>query len=239
MSVLICFPLLPVFHIGTQIQFEGPGVPWLPVQHPVVVSDVFGFKNAVEWHAAFVFAGHKFADKVGIHRAINDHMSNVNIFGPNSRAMLCASARKACLAPAKAAKPAAPRAEAVAPVKIMLPRPRGTMRSATSRAVKKPEKQAISQILKYLRAVSSRMEHGTLAPMLNTITSTGPMSLSIWLTSAFRGPAGKSVEFSNSEHNSLSYIDLIDKQLKCHGFDLLSQVQLKTSQPAQMLGMVR
>ena len=57
--------------------------------------------------------------------------------------------------------------------------------------------------------------------------------------SSTRGPAGKRVEFSHSEHNSLSYIDLIDKQLKCHGFDLLSQVQLKTSQPAQMLGMVR
>ena len=41
--------------------------------------------------------------------------------GPSSRAMLCASARRACFAPAKAAKPAAPRTLAVAPVKIMVP----------------------------------------------------------------------------------------------------------------------
>ena len=104
--------------------------------------------------------------------------------GPSSRAMLCASARSACLAPAKAANPAEPRRPAVAPVNRMVPRPRATCRLATSRAFRKPEKQAISQILKYLRAVSSRMLHGTLAPMLNTSTSIGPISRSMRSTSA-------------------------------------------------------
>src|SRR5215207_8321410 len=41
--------------------------------------------------------------------------------GPSSRAMLWASARNACLAPANAAKLAEPRSEAVAPVKMMVP----------------------------------------------------------------------------------------------------------------------
>jgi hypothetical protein len=65
------------------------------------------------------------------------------------------------------------------------PRPaRVTMRLATSRPFRKPLKQAISQILKYLRADCSRMLLGTLAPMLNTITSMGPMVDSICSTSA-------------------------------------------------------
>jgi hypothetical protein len=49
------------------------------------------------------------------------------------------------------------------------------MRRATSRPLRKPPKQAISQILKYLRAVSSSTLQGTLAPMLNTSTSIAPM----------------------------------------------------------------
>jgi hypothetical protein len=57
----------------------------------------------------------------------------------------------------------------------MVPRPRVTMRLATSRPFRKPPKQAISQILKYFAGDSSRMLQGTLAPMLNTSTSIGPM----------------------------------------------------------------
>src|SRR2546423_3859486 len=49
-------------------------------------------------------------------------------FGPSSRAMLWASARSACLAPAKAAKLADPRSDAVAPVNRIVPRSRGPMR---------------------------------------------------------------------------------------------------------------
>ncbi|MCY1409838.1 hypothetical protein D9M71_251950 [compost metagenome] len=104
--------------------------------------------------------------------------------GPNSRAMLWASARMPCLAPANAAKLAAPRKPAVAPVNKIVPRLRVTMRLATSRALRKPEKQAISHILKYFRAVSSRMLQGTFAPMLKTNTSTGPISDSIRSTSS-------------------------------------------------------
>jgi hypothetical protein len=81
-----------------------------------------------------------------------------------------------------------PRSEAVAPVKMIVPLgpspSRATIRFATSRPFRKPPRQAISQILKYLRAVSSRMELGTLAPMLNTSTSIGPMADSICSTSA-------------------------------------------------------
>ena len=104
--------------------------------------------------------------------------------------MLCASARSAILAPEKAPKlaRAAQRCggageddgAAVRALGIS----RATMRLATSRPFRKPEKQAISQTLKYLRAVSSRMLSGTLAPMLNTITSIGPTVDSICSTSA-------------------------------------------------------
>ena len=48
-------------------------------------------------------------------------------FGPSSRAMLWASARSPCFAPAKAEKPAPPRSDAVAPVKRIVPRPRGSI----------------------------------------------------------------------------------------------------------------
>ena len=104
--------------------------------------------------------------------------------------MLCASARSAILAPENAANLAPPRSEAVAPVNRMVPRwplagmGRATMRLATSRAFRKPAKQAISHTLKYLRAVSVRMLSGTLAPMLNTSTSMGPTSASTRSTSA-------------------------------------------------------
>jgi hypothetical protein len=67
---------------------------------------------------------------------------------------------------------------------MMVPRPRVTMRRATSRPFRKPPKQAISQTLKYLRALSSSTLQGTLAPMLNTSTSIGPMSRSMVSTSA-------------------------------------------------------
>ena len=68
--------------------------------------------------------------------------------GPSSRAMLCASARSACLAPAKAAKPAEPRRLAVAPVKTIVPRPRGSIARATSRPIRKPASAPISHTLR-------------------------------------------------------------------------------------------
>ena len=93
--------------------------------------------------------------------------------------MLCANARSACFAPAKAAKYAAPRIPAVAPVKMIVPRSRCTIRFAVSRPVRKAPKHAISQILKYFRAVSSKILHGTFAPILKIMTSIGPISASI------------------------------------------------------------
>src|SRR5207253_7702605 len=63
-----------------------------------------------------------------------------------------------CLPPAKAAKLAEPRMPAVAPVNRIVPRPRATILRATSRSFKKPEKHAISQILKYLRLAPGLFE---------------------------------------------------------------------------------
>ena len=79
-----------------------------------------------------------------------------------------------CFAPAKAEKPAPPRRLAVAPVNRIVPRPRGAMRRAASRPVKKPAKQAISHTFKYTCARPPRIEKFTLAPMWKARTSTGP-----------------------------------------------------------------
>ena len=51
-------------------------------------------------------------------------------------------------APEKAEKPAAPRIDAVAPVKMIVPLPRGTMTFAASRPARKPAKAAISHTLR-------------------------------------------------------------------------------------------
>ena len=59
-------------------------------------------------------------------------------FGPSSRAIDCATARRPNFAEAKAAKPAPPRTLAVAPVNRMVPWPRGTMWRAASRPTRKP-----------------------------------------------------------------------------------------------------
>ncbi|MNY83603.1 hypothetical protein D3C86_2264790 [compost metagenome] len=55
--------------------------------------------------------------------------------------------RSAALAPEKAEKPDPPRKLAVAPVKMIVPRPRGLMRFAASRPIRKPPRHAISQTL--------------------------------------------------------------------------------------------
>src|SRR5712671_6557741 len=94
-------------------------------------------------------------------------------FGPSSRAIDCATARSPNLAPAKAAKPLPPRKLAVAPVKKMLPLPRGSINRADSRPATKPAQQAISQTLRNTRSVVSRIGKLTLAPMLKMHTSSG------------------------------------------------------------------
>ena len=66
----------------------------------------------------------------------------------------------------------------------LVPRPRGNITLVHSRPIKKPPNHAISQTLKYTRAVVSVMPKRTLAPMLNTATSIGAMSRSICCTSA-------------------------------------------------------
>ena len=94
-------------------------------------------------------------------------------FGPSSRAIACATARRPNLALAKAAYPAPPLNEAVAPVKKILPLPRGNISLAASRPARKPELQAISHTLRSTRSVVSRIAKLTLAPMLKMQTSSG------------------------------------------------------------------
>src|ERR1700687_3736541 len=94
-------------------------------------------------------------------------------FGPSSRAIDCATARSPNLALAKAAKPLPPRKDAVAPVKKMLPWPRGSISRAASRPETKPAQQAISQTFRNTRSVVSRIGKLTLAPTLKMQTSSG------------------------------------------------------------------
>src|ERR1700730_18623533 len=93
--------------------------------------------------------------------------------GPSSRAIDCATARSPNLALAKAAKPLPPRKLAVAPVKTLLPLPRGTISRADSRPARKPAQHAISQTFRNTRSVVSRIGKLTLAPMLKMHTSRG------------------------------------------------------------------
>ena len=58
--------------------------------------------------------------------------------GPSSRAIDCATWRRPPLAAAKAANCAEPRTDAVAPVKRIVPLPRGIMRRAASRPKRNP-----------------------------------------------------------------------------------------------------
>ena len=75
------------------------------------------------------------SNELGVDHAVDHDVSEVDVARlPSSRAMLCAKARKTCLAPENAAKFAEPRNEAVAPVNRIVPRSRRTMRLATSRA---------------------------------------------------------------------------------------------------------
>src|SRR4051794_20133264 len=90
-------------------------------------------------------------------------------FGPSSRAIACATARKPNFADAKAAKPAPPRRLAVAPVKKMLPRPCGSIRRADSRPARKPAQHAISHTFRNTRSVVSRIGKLTLAPTLKMV----------------------------------------------------------------------
>src|SRR6516225_6026998 len=62
----------------------------------------------------------------------------------------------------------------------MLPRPRGSIRRAASRAVRNPAQQAISQTLRNTRSVVSSSGKLTLAPMLKTQTSSGAAASASW-----------------------------------------------------------
>ena len=94
-----------------------------------------------------IAVGKILGNEVGIDGAIDNRMADVNPLRPKFAGQALAIARKPCLAPENAANWLPPRILAVAPVKIIVPRPRATMRCATSRAVRKPAKQPISQIL--------------------------------------------------------------------------------------------
>jgi len=114
------------------------------------------------------------------------------------RAIACATARNPNLALAKAAKPLPPRKEAVAPVKKMLPLPRGSISRADSRPATKPAQQAISHTLRNTRSVVSSIGKLTLAPTLKMQTSSGAC-----LSASLRNAATSSSLRASSAHATI------------------------------------
>jgi hypothetical protein len=93
--------------------------------------------------------------------------------GPNSRAMLCAIARRPAFAAAKCAHPGLPRRLPEAPVKITVARPSGASRRAASRPTRKPPKQPTRQNSFKVSALSARKSWRRLLPALKTTRSAG------------------------------------------------------------------
>ena len=76
--------------------------------------------------------------------------------GPNSRAMLCATARSPNLAAAKAANAGPPRTDAVAPVKMIVPFPCGSMCRTASLPNTNAPKQASRQTFSNAAVIEQR-----------------------------------------------------------------------------------
>ena len=110
----------------------------LAMELPVSLGDGIGIKDAVLGFER-VALGEIVADEGGVDGAVDQRVRDMDALGRARRAMLCASARKPCLAPANAAKPSRPRMLAVAPVNRMVPWPRGTITFATSRPPGSPQ----------------------------------------------------------------------------------------------------
>ena len=69
---------LPVLLPRTQIEFMGPGVARLPVQHDVVGCNVVRVEDGV-LRAQVIDAGHVLANEVGINRPVDDGVRNVDV----------------------------------------------------------------------------------------------------------------------------------------------------------------
>ena len=133
---------------------------------PIIVGDMRGIENTILLFEG-VPLGEVLRNKCRVDGAVDDDMTDMDVLRAKFAGHIAsASAFKPCLPPANAAKLARPRKLAEAPVNNMVPRPRLTIRLATSRPFKKPPIHASSQILKYRRAVSSRMLIGEFAPTL-------------------------------------------------------------------------
>ena len=83
-------------------------------------------------------------------------------WGPSSRAIDWASARRPNFPTARHANRAPPRSDAVAPVKRTVPRPAATMAGTTSRAARNAPKQLARQL-----ASSSLGEMSAMPPIVN------------------------------------------------------------------------
>jgi hypothetical protein len=78
--------------------------------------------------------------------------------GPTSRAMLCATARSPNLAAAKAANAGPPRTDAVAPVKMIVPFPCGSMCRTASLPNTNAPKQASRRTFSNARVVNRSVD---------------------------------------------------------------------------------
>src|SRR5471030_442931 len=69
---------LPAFAPGAQVELEGPGVPKLTVQVPVVFGNVLGVENAVLIFGRVLFR-EVVADKVGVYGTVDHDVGDVDV----------------------------------------------------------------------------------------------------------------------------------------------------------------
>ena len=130
-----------------EIHLEGPGRARLAVELPVGLGDVVGIEDGVG--AGVVALREIGLDPFGVDGAVDDDMARHGCSAVRARAPSIAPAPAPHACRRRRPRSRGRRArDAVAPVNSMVPRPRGTIALAASRAVRKPAKAVISQTLR-------------------------------------------------------------------------------------------
>src|SRR4029079_2531416 len=149
------FAFLPLLAEWSNLEFEGPGAARLLVKLPV------GRRDGGRWHQQIRIIKRFLAPELlaalahpgGVDAGIDDQMRDMDVFGPEFAGHRLRHGAKPEFGAGKGGEPLPPRTDAVAPVKKMLPLPRGSIRRADSRPARKPAQQAISQTFRKTRSV--------------------------------------------------------------------------------------
>ncbi len=168
--------ILPLFPERANFQLKGPGAARLLVELPVGRRDRGRRHQQIRIVERFLAPEllAPLAHPGGIDAGIDDQMRDMDVLRARARAPSPAPPRAGRIWRWRRRQSRCRRAsEAVAPVKKMLPWPRGSISRADSRPARKPAQHAISQTLRNTRSVVSRIGKLTLAPTLKIVTSSG------------------------------------------------------------------